>query len=255
MGVVGSFLKTVGTMALKGAVSATVGAIPVIGSAAAGWINSKYKRGGKVGTFADGGIVTKLEDKGFKTKEINTPAQLIAAVKKFPDAAEKAGLTLSMIKDAVAEHGPVGNAPSKEAPPELQPVHTTMKRGGRRGRVEELSVEHHHKKHHKKHHMGELSVEHHHKKHHKKHHMGELSVEPEATVGPKHHHKKHHMGVAPFAHGGMVSSLPWSNLNRLEIQSHAKGGYHLDTGMGLSKGQGEQSYVHLLHGGPRHMHA
>ena len=231
MGVVGSFLKTVGTMALKGAVSATVGAIPVIGSAAAGWINSKYKRGGKVGKFADGGIVTKLEDKGFKTKEINTPAQLIAAVKKFPDAAEKAGLTISMIKDAVAEHGPVADAPSKEAQPELQPVNTTMKRGGRRGHVEELSVE------------------------------------PEAKVGPKRHHKKHHRGVAKFAHGGhvaheghfahggMVSSLPWSNLNCLEVQSHAKGGYHLDTGMGLSKGQGEQSYVHLLHGGPRHMHA
>jgi hypothetical protein len=227
MGAVVSFAKEVGKMALKGAISATVGSIPIIGSAASGWINSKFAKGGKILKFADGGIVTKLEDKGFKVKEINTPAQLLAAVKKFPDQAAKVGLTASMIKEAVAEHGPMGNTLSKEAEPELQPeAPPTMKRGGRR---------------------------------HKHHgHVEELSVEPVAKAHRKHHHKKHHKAresIPPYAHGGMVASLPWSNLDRLGTQVHARGGYHHhDTGlhMGLHRGEGEQSYVHLMHGGPRH---
>jgi len=227
MGAVASFAKEVGRMALKGAISATVGAIPIVGSHAAEWINSNFARGGKMMKFADGGIVAKLEDKGFKTKEVNTPAQLIAAIKKFPEAASKAGLSVAMVKDAVAEHG-AGNTMSKEAQPELQPEEPMVansKRGGRR--------RHHH-------HEG---------------HVEELSVPKEVHHKKRHHKKRHHERREEEAHylqGGSVAALPWSNLDRLAVQAHAHGGLlrHHDTGLhiGLRQGDGEQSYIQLRHG-------
>ena len=97
-GAVKSFVVGVGKMALKGAVSGTVGSIPLIGGPLASWINSKYA----VGTNAVGTIGVEVPE-GEKTKIISTPAALISLVKANPEQAKKAGLTVDMIKEGVAE--------------------------------------------------------------------------------------------------------------------------------------------------------
>ena len=116
MGAVGSFIKDVAKTAAKGATSALGAAIPYVGPALAEKVNSLYKKGGKVLKFAEGGVVPA----GFKARPINTEAQLIDLVKKFPEQADKAGLSVDLIKEKSAE---------------LQEM-APKKRGGRRKKVE-----------------------------------------------------------------------------------------------------------------------
>lgn len=88
-----SFVKTVAKAAISGAGSV----IPIIGGPLASWINSKFAKG--CYDIGNPGVDTE----GHKTKAVNSPAQLIALVKSNPDEAKKAGLTVDMIKDEVAE--------------------------------------------------------------------------------------------------------------------------------------------------------
>ena len=88
-----SFVKTVAKAAISGAGSA----IPIIGGPLASWINSKFAKG--CYDIGNPGVDTE----GHKTKAVNSPAQLIALVKSNPEEAKKAGLTVDMIKDEVAE--------------------------------------------------------------------------------------------------------------------------------------------------------
>lgn len=118
---VSGFFKEVAKTAAKAGTSYALGKIPIIGDALANKINSMYKKGGKVKPFADGGDVSKFAK---PTQEVNTPAQLIAAIKKLPDEAAKAGLTVADVKEAVAEVKK-GEAPVA-APTEAK------KRGGRK---------------------------------------------------------------------------------------------------------------------------
>ena len=192
-----TFAKEAATSALKWVakkgISWVGGMVPVIGTPIANAINSSFAKGGKVMNFADGGLVTKLKEEGIKTQVVNTPAQLIAAIKKFPDAAAKAGLTVEMVKDAKEQ---VGNAPSKMET-QVEPAAPTMKRGGRKGRVEEIA---------------------------------EVPVKKSKKVKKI----KSTEEMDGYAHGGMVNpvaSLPFSNLNRLNMPSYAHGGSY-DTGMG-----------------------
>jgi hypothetical protein len=95
---VGKFVADVGKTVAKAGTSFVLGKIPIIGSAAADWINKQYAKGGKVIPFADGGVVS---DK--PKMVINTPAQLIALVKKVPEIAAKYDLTPELIKAEVAK--------------------------------------------------------------------------------------------------------------------------------------------------------
>lgn len=97
---VSNFFKEVAKTAAKAATSFALGKVPVVGDALANKINSMYKKGGKVKPFADGGEVQKFAK---PTQEINTPAQLISVIKKLPEEAAKAGLSVSDVKEAVAD--------------------------------------------------------------------------------------------------------------------------------------------------------
>jgi hypothetical protein len=114
--------------AAKGATSFVLGKVPIVGSMAADYLNSKYARGGKVCNFADGGMVKKLEAKGLQTQEIKSEADIIKAIKQFPEAAQKAGLSVQDIKDAKEE----AKAPADADAPQ-------MKRGGKKGHVVEVA--------------------------------------------------------------------------------------------------------------------
>ena len=123
MGAVGSFIKDVGKTIAKGATSAVGSMIPYVGPALADKVNSLYKKGGKVMKFADGGMVPA----GFTAKPINTAAQLMDLVKKFPEQADKAGLSVDLIKEKAAEAASmIPSAPKK--------------RGGRRKMMEVETV-------------------------------------------------------------------------------------------------------------------
>ena len=100
-GKVSTFLADVGKKIAKGATSAVGNMIPVVGPALADGLNSLYKGGGKVKPFAAGGEVPD----GFKAKPINTASQLAALVKKFPDEAADAGLTLAEVKEHTMRRG------------------------------------------------------------------------------------------------------------------------------------------------------
>lgn len=94
MGAVGSFIKDVAKVAAKGATSALGAVIPYVGPALADKVNSLYARGGEVLKRADGGVIPG-------GKAINTPEQLIALIKKFPNQAEANGLSVEMVKEEV----------------------------------------------------------------------------------------------------------------------------------------------------------
>lgn len=99
-GSVSSFIGNVAKTVAKGATTALGGMIPVVGPALAQGVNSLYAKGGIVTKrFEAGGVVPA----GFKAKAINTPAQLIAVIKQFPEEAMKANLSIQDVKDAVAE--------------------------------------------------------------------------------------------------------------------------------------------------------
>ena len=233
---VSNFISNAATSALKWVAktgtSFVLGKVPVIGGPIADWLNRQYRKGGRVHTFADGGMLNKLQEEGIKTQVINTPAQLIAAIKKFPAEAKKAGLTVAMVKEAKEEKlGNVMSKPVEEAATESQEAlkeGAMMKRGGRKhhGHGHVVEVPQHAAPHH--------AIKAHHKKRHHKHHEEEHPA---------------------MAHGGMphpaVASLPYSDLDRLNIPVHAQGGvHHMDVGLGQS--DHEESYVQLHHGHPGH---
>jgi hypothetical protein len=111
---VSNFAANVAKTVAKSATTALGNMIPVVGPTLAGAINSAYKNGGQVTALEMGGVVPE----GFKAKVIDTPKQLMTLVKQFPTEAKKAGLSLGIIKDAVA------NIPAE-----------MMKRGGRKKKV------------------------------------------------------------------------------------------------------------------------
>lgn len=110
---VSNFASNVAKSVAKAGTTALGNMIPIVGPTLAGAINSAYKNGGQVTALEMGGIVPE----GFKAKVIDTPQQLMTLVKQFPTEAKKAGLSLGIIKEAVA------NAPEM------------MKRGGRKKKV------------------------------------------------------------------------------------------------------------------------
>lgn len=215
---VSEFAKNAATSALKWVAKkgiSYVGAqVPVIGTPIADWINTKFKSGGKIAKFAEGGVMeAKLQEEGIKTKTINTPEQLISAIKKFPAEAKKAGLTIEMVKEAKAEK--MGNAQSTlagEEAPASAPEAPQMKRGGKKGHVVEVA--------------------------------DDMSI-PHKKAPKKRQHKKD-KGMAQeapaFRNGGLLESLPYNNLDRL-VPVRAHGG-----DIGLGRDSGEESYVQLKRG-------
>jgi len=97
--VVKKAVVAVGKFVAKSATTAAGNLIPVVGPALASHINSLYAAGGSVGKLA--GASAPIPE-GYKPQVINTPEQLIAMVKKAPDVAAKAGLTVEKIQEAVA---------------------------------------------------------------------------------------------------------------------------------------------------------
>ena len=95
---VSNFAKEAAKTAAKAAISHAGTFIPIIGGPLASFINSKFARG----SFAVGTLDVDVPE-GSKTKSINTPSQLKALVKQYPDEAKKAGLTVQMIDEEVAE--------------------------------------------------------------------------------------------------------------------------------------------------------
>lgn len=93
-GAVKGFFKGVA----KAVVSHVGGLVPVVGTPIANYINSKYAKG----SFDVGSIGVAIPD-GQGVKPINTPAQLKALVEKFPEEAQKAGLTKDMITQEVKD--------------------------------------------------------------------------------------------------------------------------------------------------------
>lgn len=94
------FFDNAGRWVAKTATTYVGKMIPVIGTPLADKLNSLYARGGKIAKrFEAGGVVPP----GFREKVINTPAQLIAQIKKYPEVAKQSGLTVDMVKDAVKE--------------------------------------------------------------------------------------------------------------------------------------------------------
>jgi hypothetical protein len=197
--------------------------IPIIGTPIADAINRTFKKGGVCKAYADGGVVEKLKEEGIKTQVVNTPAQLIAAIKKFPEAAQKAGLTVEMVKDAKDQK--VGNAMSKPVEETAVQDAPMMKRGGRKAGLHG--------------------------------HVEEIASHDEEPVKQrrKKASKRRHREPSPadlMAHGGVrhasVASLPYSNLDRLN--NYARGGQHLDVGLQ----SGYESYVQLHHGKRHGLH-
>lgn len=130
-GKVGKFFVNVAKVAAKAATSHVLGKIPVLGTPLADKINSMYKKGGRVKAFADGGVVP-AEINGKPTQAVNTPAQLIKAIEKFPEQAAQAGLSKDDVKQAVQE-AKSGKIETVEpaAPSSSSSIQPAQKRGGR----------------------------------------------------------------------------------------------------------------------------
>ena len=92
------FAVYVGKSIAKGATSFVLGKVPVIGTPVADWINSKYAEGGTVGEGLDVPVPA-----GFKPKAINNQKDLESLIQKFPAEAQKAGLSVDMVKEKVAQ--------------------------------------------------------------------------------------------------------------------------------------------------------
>jgi len=82
----------------KAGTSALGKMVPIIGEPLADKINSMYRKGGVAMKFDMGGVVPP----GLQAKAINTPAQLIQIIKKFPDIAAGHGLSVDAVKDAIS---------------------------------------------------------------------------------------------------------------------------------------------------------
>lgn len=92
----GNAVKSFAKFVAKSTISAAGALVPVVGGPIASYINSKFAKGSyDIGTPG----VPIPEDR--KTKEIKTPAQLVSLIKEFPKEAQKAGLTVDMVKEEV----------------------------------------------------------------------------------------------------------------------------------------------------------
>jgi len=103
---VSNFVKDVAKTAAKAGTSWVLGKVPIIGTPVANYLNSQYKHGGLVnhGEFhlrADGGLVPPVAQ-GLPVKAMNSAKDLIAALKKFPEQAQKAGLSVEEVKAAAS---------------------------------------------------------------------------------------------------------------------------------------------------------
>jgi hypothetical protein len=107
-GQVTKFVGDVAKAGLKGATSYVLGKyVPFVGGHIAQYINSKYSKGGVL--LEVGGTPPDLPD-GFKPKKIDTPAQLKDLIRKFPEQAQKAGLSVEKVDDEVKEAKAVSKA-------------------------------------------------------------------------------------------------------------------------------------------------
>ena len=96
----GNAVASVAKFVAKAVITAGGNLVPVIGGSVASWVNSKFA----VGTAGAGTLPTGVKiPEGADIKKINTPAQLKALVKQYPEEAKKAGLTVDMIDAEVAE--------------------------------------------------------------------------------------------------------------------------------------------------------
>jgi len=94
----GNAVKSFAKFVAKSTISAAGALVPVVGGPIASYINSKFAKGSyDIGTPG----VAIPEDR--KTKEIKTPAQLVSLIKEFPKEAQKAGLTVEMVKEEVQQ--------------------------------------------------------------------------------------------------------------------------------------------------------
>lgn len=94
----GNAVKSFAKFVAKSTISAAGALVPVIGGPLASYVNSKFAKGSyDIGTPG----VPIPEDR--KVKEVKTPAQLVSLVKEFPKEAQKAGLTVEMIKEEVQQ--------------------------------------------------------------------------------------------------------------------------------------------------------
>ena len=92
----GNAVKSFAKFVAKATISAAGALVPVVGGPLAGYINSKFAKGSyDIGTPG----VPIPEDR--KVKEVKTPAQLVSLIKEFPKEAQKAGLTVEMVKEEV----------------------------------------------------------------------------------------------------------------------------------------------------------
>jgi hypothetical protein len=96
--VMGNAIKSFGKFVAKAVITAGGNLVPVVGGPLASYINSKFAKG----SYDIGTPGVPLPE-GAKVKAINTPAQLTALVKQYPEEAQKAGLTVDMIKEEVKE--------------------------------------------------------------------------------------------------------------------------------------------------------
>ena len=96
----GNAVASVAKFVAKAVITAGGNLVPVIGGPVASWVNSKFA----VGTAGAGTLPTGVKiPEGVEVKKINTPAQLKALVKQYPEEAKKAGLTVEMIDEEVKE--------------------------------------------------------------------------------------------------------------------------------------------------------
>ena len=94
----GNAVKSFAKFVAKATIGAAGALVPVVGGPIASYINSKFAKGSyDIGTPG----VAIPEDR--KTKEIKTPAQLVTLIKEFPKEAQKAGLTVEMVKEEVQQ--------------------------------------------------------------------------------------------------------------------------------------------------------
>jgi hypothetical protein len=94
----GNAIKSFGKFVAKAVITAGGNLVPVVGGPLASYINSKFAKG----SYDIGTPSVPIPD-GAKVKPITTPAQLTALVKQYPEEAQKAGLTVDMIKEEVKE--------------------------------------------------------------------------------------------------------------------------------------------------------
>jgi len=94
----GNAIQSFGKFVAKAVITAGGALVPVVGGPLASYINSKFAKG----SYDIGTPGVPLPE-GSKVKPITTPAQLTALVKQYPVEAQKAGLTVEMIKEEVKQ--------------------------------------------------------------------------------------------------------------------------------------------------------